>query len=160
MDLLFDDYGFLVPFEVIETDLDTIEKSFVFNEHRRWLYERLLSLFEKLIKEEIEEQIALFWINGSFVTKKELPKDIDVVIFIHHDLFLKKLDRLRKLQSQFHGKIDFFFEPYYPENHRLHAVSLILKNDWENLFSRTRRQPETKEIHKKGFLQINLKSMF
>lgn len=160
MKLQFDDFGYLIPYEVTEADLDLLEKTFVFNEHRRWLYKKFLLLLEKIIGLEIEEDIMLFWINGSFVTRKEFPKNIDVVVFIHYQVFAKNLDSLRNLQSQFHGKIDFYFEPFYPENHKLHSVFLILKNDWEKLYLHTRRHPDTQQIHKKGFLEINLNTTF
>ena len=91
---------------------------------------------------------------------KELPKDIDIVVFIHHEAFQMHLPILRKLQSQFAGAIDFYFEPSYPVGHKLHPVFEILKNDWQQLYSHTRRHPETMKIHQKGFLEINPDSIF
>ncbi|MBK8564116.1 MAG: hypothetical protein IPN76_12455 [Saprospiraceae bacterium] len=160
MQLRFDEYGYLVPTEAIKANLEALETTFANNEHRRWLFEKLLSLLEKLILQDIGDHVVLFWVNGSFVTRKELPKDIDIVVFIHHEAFQMHLPILRKLQSQFVGAIDFYFEPSYPVGHKLHPVFEILKNDWLQLYSHTRRHPETMKIHQKGFLEINPDSIF
>ena len=89
-----------------------------------------------------------------------MPKDIDIVVFLQHECFKQSLLRLRAIQAKFNGAIDCYFEPFYPESHRLGEVSLILKNDWQQLYSHTRRHPITLKIHQKGFLQINPNSIF
>lgn len=160
MQLAFDESGYLIPAKPIRVDLEILEKVFADNEHRRWLFDKFILLLEKLMLQNISDHVVLFWVNGSFVTRKELPKDIDAVIFIRHEVFKNQLPLLRKLQSQFEGTIDFYFEPYYPDGHRLQAVLEILKNDWQQLYSHTRRHPGTMQIHRKGFLEINPASIF
>lgn len=155
MQLEFDENGYLHPFEPIEAEWDALESTFSYNEHRRWLLTKINSLQDKLNRLQIRSYVALFWVNGSFVTRKELPKDIDIVVFIQHETFQRQLHNLRNLQAEFQGTIDFYFEPFYPEGHRLHNVFLILKNDWQSLFTHTRRDPHTQLIHREGFLQIN-----
>jgi hypothetical protein len=160
MQLNFDENGYLVPAEAIRADLEALETTFANNEHREWLYGKLLSLLEKLILQDIGDHVVLFWVNGSFVTRKNMPKDIDVVVFIHHDAFQKFLPLLRTLQSQFAGTVDFYFEPFYPSEHRLNAVFEVLKNDWQQLYTHTRRHPQTLKINRKGFIEINPNSIF
>lgn len=84
MQLTFDDNGYLLPHDAIHADLEVLEEAFASNDHRRWLFGKLLSLLEKLILQDIGDSVVLLWVNGSFVTGKDLPKDIDLVVFIHH----------------------------------------------------------------------------
>lgn len=160
MQLTFDENGYLTPPGVIKADLEALEKTFATNEHRRWLFVKLLSLLEKLILQDIGDHIVLFWVNGSFVTQKDMPKDIDVVVFIRHEAFRNYLPLLRGLQSQYRGTIDFYFEPSYPDGHKFQAVFEVLKNDWQQLYSHSRRHPATMRIYRKGFLEIKPDSIF
>jgi uncharacterized protein DUF6932 len=160
MQLTFDKNGYLHPFEPIQVEWGTLESIFANNEHRRWLLSKVNSLLDKLNRLQVRKNVVLFWVNGSFDTKKELPKDIDIVAFVQHENFQSHLQNLRNLQAEFQGMIDFYFEPFYPEGHKLHNVFLILKNDWQSLFTQTRRHPQTRLIHRKGFLQINPDSIF
>lgn len=74
MNIVFDeDTGLLVPGEHRMT-LEKFKEIFVHNERRRYIFERFEQLFE------VFRQIACshLYIDGSFVTKKPHPNDIDV----------------------------------------------------------------------------------
>ncbi|MCW2262088.1 MULTISPECIES: DUF6932 family protein [Sphingobacterium] len=74
MNIVFDeDTGLLVVGEH-RLALDKFEEIFAHNEHRRYIFER----FGKLL--EIFKQISCshIYVDGSFVTKKPRPNDIDV----------------------------------------------------------------------------------
>lgn len=77
--------------------MEEMEEYFVFNEHRLGLY---LSL-KQFIRAVKEVGIVYFdlWIDGSFVTLKTRPNDIDVVCFIDsqwYDQYLPALTLLRR----------------------------------------------------------------
>ena len=44
----FDEHGYVVPYNVVETDLETLEKVFVTNEHRKELFSQYLEYLERL----------------------------------------------------------------------------------------------------------------
>lgn len=82
----FDEFGNLTPYKIIETDLITLEAYFVTafpkSKTRKRLFENYLSYIYRFQDEvfPIFEQ----WIDGSFVTQKENPKDIDIVTFLDY----------------------------------------------------------------------------
>ncbi len=55
------------------TDVEEIERVLGFNKHRKGLIEGLIKADENLRRAGVKR----IWINGSFVTSKEFPKDID-----------------------------------------------------------------------------------
>ncbi len=81
----FDEYGFL-PEGVWETDLAQFAKRFaVFRRS-----DRRFVLFEKLEK-LLKETLATGWIqeiiiDGSFVTEKDEPNDIDIILVIRFEV--------------------------------------------------------------------------
>lgn len=81
MNIKFDeDTGLLVPGEHKLT-LDKFEEIFVHNEHRRYIYEKfgkLLGIFSKISCSHI-------YVDGSFVTQKPHPNDIDVCWHMDED---------------------------------------------------------------------------
>lgn len=89
------------------------------------------------------------WIDGSFVTSKANPNDIDVVIFVDHvtyDAVETKLD-VFKYRRLFLG-IDCYIERLYPIDH-VHYIRY--QSDlayWNSLFTRNRKKQH------KGYISI------
>jgi hypothetical protein len=84
--LRFDSQGNLMPYKAISCTVKQMKTTFVDNiPSSTWLEN-----FEKYIKYSNELKVLLGgkvlkqWINGSFVTQKLNPKDVDVVTFIDH----------------------------------------------------------------------------
>jgi hypothetical protein len=82
MNISFDNRGFLQSDKPIEIKLSEIEQYFVedfpFETSRRYLWAemtRFLEDFSNIITQDYD-----CWIDGSFVTKKWSPQDIDIVI--------------------------------------------------------------------------------
>ena len=96
----------LLPSGVHNCTLSEIVSCFGWNEHRK----RLLGDFSKFLKNEIQTMFSepLFF-DGSFVTDKELPDDIDVVLDLCHapdamkwkglDFMIKHQSRLKNLYN-------------------------------------------------------------
>lgn len=150
----FDENGFLKPYDIIETDLATIEKIFVegvpLSSTRKAIFESYLSYNEELRK--IIPTGFTQWIDGSFVTKKRNPKDIDLVTFIDFEQYNSKereIDKLRAERSKRGSLVDGYFVAIYPKEHILGNIYEIERKKWLFQFSTDKR---TKN---KGILQIN-----
>ena len=144
--LEFDKNGYLIPHQIIESDLIIFEQTFVFNEHRRQLFERFVAFSEEF--KQIYGKNFFIWIDGSFVTKKYLPFDIDLVVFLDADFIERNFLKLNKIRNNFANLHIFYGGLYLPDN-QLFVVNKLEKFRWFDLFSTDRGfQP-------KGFLQIN-----
>jgi len=151
--LNFDNEGHLTPYgasSISKDDLKAIlQEYFSQNPARKELCSSYLVLLEDLV--EMFSFPFFQYLDGSFVTRKELPKDLDLVVFIDyrdfeiHEKQLKiLLERNKKLN------LDCYFEKLYPEGHKyfIRFQSDLLY--WESLFSKTRNKK------RKGFLKIEL----
>jgi hypothetical protein len=92
------------------------------------------------------------WIDGSFVTKKTNPNDIDLVTFLPEDIFFKvetKLSALTKprVQILYNGLIDAYILPDTEAN----------RNAWYFEFSRVKgRNKKPIPGKKKGFIELHI----
>lgn len=151
--LEFDHDGHLKPYYAISipaTDIKTtLEKYFLQTAQRQELFVHYINLLEQLV--EMLDFSAFQYLDGSFVSNKMLPKDLDLVTFIdyrdfeaHENELKTLLERNKKLN------LDCYFEKLYPEDHKyfIRFQSDLLY--WESLFSKTRNRKQ------KGFLKIEL----
>ncbi|MDO8368921.1 MAG: hypothetical protein Q7T20_19140 [Saprospiraceae bacterium] len=150
--MLFDENGFLTPFEPIRTDLETVKETFATNTHRENLFEEYLVFLRTL--RELDLSNFFQWINGSFVTQKTFPKDIDVVTFLNYQNlpFIEEKLSPNLFKS---NTLDCYFVIIYPEEHSLHNLYNMDRAEWNFLFSTTRRNRKTGKMLKKGFVQLN-----
>jgi hypothetical protein len=153
--LSFDEKGCLKPYGVIKSDLITLKEMFVFNEQR----EALFGAYEDFRAElqTLTECPLIQWMGGSFVTLKELPKDIDVVTFIPFSIFDSKEIELEKLRTRHrNNKIDCFFEYIYPNSHKNYQNYISNHIYWHRLYSKYPVQKQAVRWLPKGFIEINL----
>ena len=156
----FDSQGNLFPYKVIEIDLEEFEKLFITNfpnsESRNRLFQNYLAYIQK-IKNEIDSTFYQ-WIDGSFVTSKLNPNDIDLVTFLNFEIYENSLPKLTDFQGDKLKKeqnLDCYFVKEYPIEHKNYEV--ITKYDsveWFHLFSKTRVHRNGKR-YSKGIIQIN-----
>jgi hypothetical protein len=159
--LKFDSKGYLQPSQIIETDLQTFQLYFVENfelsETRRNIfldYFDFIQDFRNLISND-----TMHWLNGSFVSKKLNPNDMDIVVFIDYevyeakkDLIEDKFNNLRKEKK--YSYLDIYTVKVYPEKHPFYFFYLSDKAYWNDWFSKTRLDKQRKQYHK-GFIQLN-----
>jgi hypothetical protein len=151
--LTFDENGYLAPYEKIEIDLTTLQHYFVNNEHRKVLFDNYLRYLDAFAK-EITPNFTQ-WINGSFVTQKEQPKDIDLVTFVEFDVFeyyskSGKLDKYYSFSWE-RERIDAYILDVFPQNDaRFISHTLDLSNQWLARFKKVKNNP----FLSKGFLEI------
>lgn len=119
----FDVYGNLNPYEVILLDIDTVRGKFVTafpdSERRHLLFDTFLTNITNF-KIQVKEEFWV-WINGSFVTRKTNPSDIDFVIFLDADCYNRheeQVDSFRQQRYLADKLIDGYFVQVYPEGQR------------------------------------------
>jgi len=156
--LQFDIKGHLKPSGLISSDV---------NETRRYFVENIpsntrMDNFQKYLKYSDDLKVLLNgqklrqWINGSFITRKRDPKDIDLVTFIEHQTIKKlgrKLDNFRpELCWSVYG-VDAYIIEEYPDGSELYKFTDFDMKEWSFSFSQTRRNRKgVKSL--KGFLEI------
>ncbi len=152
--LNFDEYGNLTPYKIIEVDLATFEAYFVTAFPNSKTRKRLFENYLRYIYRFQDEVFPFFeqWINGSFVTQKENPKDIDLVTFLDYSVYEKRgdkiLDKFWSFSLEDEG-IDSYLVKDYPKNHLLYMKTLEKKDVWLKLYANNRAKIPTK-----GFLKI------
>ena len=158
--LVFDNYGNLSPYEVIEIDIKSFQSFFVDNmentEHRNKLFQDYLNYTKNLSKLVTNQYFQ--WINGSFVTQKTTPRDIDLVSFIDFRLIEKSHQELSSfvypLSKEIYN-VDAYIVKIYPDKD-INAV--YSKSDtlyWFHHFQKTRPNKNGEKYYK-GFIKIDL----
>jgi Family of unknown function (DUF6932) len=154
--LTFDENGYLQPYKPIEADLNIFKKYFVDafpnSERRRLLFDNYLRFLYRF-KDEV---FPLFeqWINGSFVTQKENPKDIDIVTFLDYKIWERRgaevLDKFWtfSLEDKF---IDSYLVASYPSDHPNYSVFKSEQELWAD------RYETDKDNYPKGFIKLVFK---
>jgi len=157
MKVEFDENGLIVPNEIIDLPYDDLERIFVLEreepQHRAELYKQYLQYLE-----DIQTKIGAItfqFINGSFVTLKEKPKDIDIVTFIDYRIYRQKEEQIESLSAKWDliEQIDGYIVPRSYPGHPLFIQAQLILEYWKELFRSTRRN-EKGEQFQKGFLKI------
>ncbi|MCU0345520.1 MAG: hypothetical protein MUC59_01170 [Saprospiraceae bacterium] len=160
MSLIFNEFGFLTPQDVIHAGLESFEnifvKEFINSNTRSPIFENYLS-YISAFKQEIMPEFRQ-WVDGSFVTKKLNPKDIDIVTFIPFEVYE---NRRKEIEAKFimggalkHFGVDAYAIRTYPEKHELHFVTLHDTAEWRETFSKTKFNKNQKR-YPKGFIELN-----
>lgn len=152
--MTFDDNGNLYPYEIIETDIQTFETIFInkFDESktRKKIFENYLR-YTYAIKTLISEPFYQ-WIDGSFVSKKLNPNDIDVLTFVPFEAYQvqkQHFEMLRRWRFNKNFGVDGYFIQILPTTHEDFKFFDYDRKDWLNTFSTGKR------FENKGLLQIN-----
>jgi hypothetical protein len=150
----FDKNGNLYPYSVIETDLETFEKMFVsdftFSLTRKRIFENYLIYLENL-KESVNTGFFQ-WIDGSFVTNKKDPKDIDFVTFLDFGLYReheKAISKLLSLRYDTKNGTDGYFVETFPDTHKGYNNFQMDRIEWLHTFGTSRTNQN------KGIIQLN-----
>ena len=141
----FDKNGNLFPYKIHALTFDEFELVFGFNEHRKFLLSILLHFVTELrniISDEPE-----IWIDGSFVTQKMHPRDIDIVIFVNFQYFKSKETLLTILKER-QEFVDLYYVKVFPEDHPDNQLTQLDKLDWLHFFTTDRKNK------RKGFIKL------
>ncbi len=145
--ITFDENDNLLPYALIKMDLSDFESHFCSNAHRRNLFDILQDYFVDL-RLTIKSPVKI-WLDGSYITTKELPNDIDLVTFVNDFEFLPKRDTLMSYKIHYKNEgLDAHFVCVFPNFHHNHIVTEYDTNEYRKLFSYDR------DDRKKGFIQL------
>lgn len=120
--------------------MDTLEAYFVTAFPNSTTRKRLFENYLRYIYRFQDEVFPIFeqWVNGSFVTQKENPNDIDLVTFLDYEAYGKRgdkvLDRFWSFSLESEG-IDAYIVKGYPSTHPLHKETIEDKLTWTSLYS-------------------------
>jgi hypothetical protein len=155
--LQFDFKGYLKPYQPIPCKVSDLKFHFVDEIQsvtRKLNYEKYVKYSHDLrmvVGEGLKQ-----WINGSFVTKKTNPKDIDLVTFLDHEMIKKlgaKLDPFRPINSWNAYGVDAYICEVYPVGHPSYKYTDSDIAYWNHQFGHSR--PNRKGVtNVKGFLEI------
>lgn len=151
----FDINGNLEPYEIIYTDWATFKAKFVDafprSSTRQVIFDNFSVYMEKLsaiIGTDFHQ-----WIDGSFVTRKLNPDDIDFVTFVNAKIFSHNEQKLNLLREYSRGqslRIDGYFVKNYPKDHKRFVQSYLDSVHWMHDFGKDSRKGQSK-----GFIQLN-----
>jgi hypothetical protein len=157
--LIFNSSGLLVPDNKITSSLEELETEFVKNiptPKRKEIFEAYKN-YSGQFKKVCNLQELHQWINGSFVTKKSSPGDIDLITFLDFEIVKKLGDSINNFKypnSEIIYGVDAYIIEVYPENHKNWFIYLSDKAYWMDRFTKTRRVKGNRLA--KGFLEIKL----
>jgi hypothetical protein len=116
--------------------------AFPLSASRKPIFENLEEVMRKLAAKAI---VGDLWIDGSFVTTKFNPRDVDLVLCISSNLYDNCSAEQRALLDWFESDVlhtdyrcDGYISIEWPSGHRLHADGIASRDYWSNLFGHTR----------------------
>lgn len=161
MEIDFDIRGNLRPYEKISISLDGFKTYFVDNfanenQRRAEIFNDYLSFIQSF-QQEVTGDFT-HWIDGSFVTKKKLPGDIDFVTLLNYKIYEKSEALIenkfrRQAARDAFGSIDAYVVKMYPSTHSRRWVSEYDLVYWRRWFSETKKN-RAKKRFSKGFIEI------
>jgi hypothetical protein len=139
----FDEQGNLKPYKLREANLVSFEENFVAffpnSSTRARLFSEFLDYLTKL-NETIGTGYTQ-WIDGSYITKKLNPRDIDFVTFVDFNTYQLNescINQLRELRDLGKTGMDGYFVQVYPANHPKRFLYEANKIQWLYQFGRSR----------------------
>jgi len=158
----FDIRGNLKPYERIKLDVQDFKSTFLdsFDEDstRHDLYDRYLDYIENF-RDKVTGNFTQ-WINGSFVTNKKNPNDIDFVSLVDFSVAKEREDIIRREFIRNDALKRYGLDAYllivYPEDHKL---SIYTKSDtlyWNDWFTKSRKDKRGKR-YPKGYVELEFK---
>lgn len=162
MKLSFDAHGYLQPYKRITLSSEEFVGSFVKLFKKDSSRHRIFEHYKRYTEDFREKVTTNFkqWIDGSFVSNKKNPRDLDLVNLVDYETAEKcdsiiRSEFLKNTVIENHG-IDAYLLIIYPENHKLHSWTksdLLYWNDW---FTRSSMNKHRKR-YPKGYLEIDFR---
>lgn len=160
MEIKFDARGLLMPYKRIELSLESFEENFVTAFEKASSRGQIFENYKRFIS-AFREQVSpkfIQWINGSFVSNKQNPRDIDFVTIIDYEIFTEKEklieDEFRLKGAKEKYAVDAYTIRKYSE---VDAKYLNYQHElvyWDSWFSQTKKNRAKKKFQK-GYIQIS-----
>ncbi len=155
--LKFNSSGLLVPAKNIKSTVPELKETFAINITRNQLFQNYIA-YTASLKELCNNETLTQWIDGSFVTQKAEPNDIDLVTFVSFHIIDELGDKLLNYKypaSKNVFGVDAYLVRYYPRNHKHYSIHQADYAYWMDHFNKTRRNRIGNKLQK-GFLEINV----
>ncbi len=123
------------------------------SERRQLIFDRWVEYNDRLTN-SLSISSLVQWLDGSFVTNKAEPNDLDLVTFVPASQYTDSINWLVEHYStvNLHElRLDAYLCPVFPENHVDHEEYLYFLNYWQNLFGSSKAINQTK-----GFLEVTI----
>lgn len=140
----FNEFGLLTPAEKNQSDPTEFEHEFVkniYNDRRAYLYTCYLN-YSSALKTVCGDIELHQWINGSFVTKRKMPGDIDLVTFIDTRIIAARSTQLADFKfsaSLSRFNVDAYIIEVFSAGHVNAFFTESDKTYWYDLFTKTKR---------------------
>ena len=159
-DFRFDIRGYLQPAQRFETTIEELKDNFVdaFEESvsRDEIFNQYIE-FTNTFAKEITPNFTQ-WLDGSFVSNKNNPNDLDILILLNSRDFIankKLIDqkfRLRNAKIEF-PLLDIYTLTIYDKNHQEHFITQADMIYWGSFWGNSKMN-RAKKTFKKGYLEI------
>ena len=161
MEINFYIQGHLKPYELIEMNKQDFEATFVLAFEETSSRAKLFETFQTYISDLIRVIGTNFyiWVDGSFVTTKRNPNDIDIVTFIPDSLFYQFENELIPfskygIKEHYGMGLDGYLVVVYAKEHAKNVFTESDEKYWLNQFSYSRRNRQGKK-YAKGFIKLS-----
>jgi hypothetical protein len=155
--LQFDNQGFLIPDNAISSTLQELEQVFVKDMptgYRKQHFDSYLN-YSKELKKLCGDIELIQWIDGSFITKKEDPNDIDLVTFLDSDSTKSihhLLENFKEPLSKTVYGVDAYILYTYSRDDKRYFFQQSDRAYWIDRFTKTKANKRGQKF-KKGFLE-------
>ena len=155
--LAFDANGFLAPQQTITCDLKAVETAFVDGFSTSATRRRLFNHFLRYLN-DFQSRVSqgfVLWLDGSFLTLKDNPNDMDFVIFLDYRIYEMQepfLDKYWTFSLEEQG-LDAYLVRSYPANHTEYSNFVTNQNNWLVRYTHTKPNSEAK-IFRKGLVEL------
>jgi hypothetical protein len=158
MGLSFNARGSLKPYQKIDSTFeefaeifvaqmpDSITRSAIFSNYLDYLAEFRASISPNFTH----------WLDGSFVSKKLNPNDLDFVALINYVDYNHKEKEIKEIIEKYRPLgLDSYVIRYYPFGHPKYDKTIPYLRDWTHLFTHSRASSINGICPPKGFIEIN-----
>ncbi|MCB0649813.1 MAG: hypothetical protein KDC85_00905 [Saprospiraceae bacterium] len=160
MELSFDIRGNLEPYQKIEIEFEELKNYFSDRFENSVTRKAIFDSYAKYLIDFQKEVTPNFvqWIDGSFITNKENPNDIDFVNLIDFDIY-EKNEQIIEVKFRKYGAknnypgVDAYFVKVYSEEHDKSYMTEFDLVYWRNWFTETKKNRMKKKFPK-GFVEI------
>ncbi|MFD2569499.1 DUF6932 family protein [Spirosoma soli] len=158
--MIFDGRGLLAPAKVVSLSIAEFEEHFVQVFPDSGTRQTIFASYRRFIEEFTKQVCAecTHWIDGSFVTDKLNPNDLDVVVLIPdacydvHQSLIESNFRLGGAKQLFPG-LDVYTVRCYEAESSKHYITEYDLAYWYDWFTQTRPNRFGKR-YKKGFVEV------
>ena len=142
--MTYDFRGNLTPYDITQLSFEAFVEHFVdefedsttrkliFEQYQRYLLDIRTMITDDFVQ----------WIDGSFVSRKTNPNDIDVVTFLDFDVYeTHKALILKHFVGNkvfYRFKVDGYILQKFPTNHQEYNYSMANQAYWKDFFGHTR----------------------